>query len=53
LYLLIGPPEDPFRDIEGGAVLINIYQLGLVKSVLGAVVETYRISEIGPVTSSS
>jgi hypothetical protein len=28
LYLSIGAPEDPFRDIESGAVLMNIYQLG-------------------------
>jgi hypothetical protein len=28
LCFLIGAPQYPFRDIEGGAVLVNIDQLG-------------------------
>src|SRR5258708_18889992 len=28
LYFFIGAPQYPFRDVEGGAVLVNIHQLG-------------------------
>jgi hypothetical protein len=52
LSILISAPQYTFRDIKSRAIRVDIDQFGGEVGIR-AVVETYRISETGPVTSVS